>query len=103
MQFKEGAQVFSYEIQREGGEDVMYLNYMGAPYVPNLAVSGEVMARTVDALVESSNVSRIVFVQQRNYNYDFQEVSLLLEVAQLYIYLVRQEGILSYNKLVLNS
>jgi len=81
----------------------MYLNYMGAPYVPNLAASGEVMARTVDALVESPNVSRIVFVQQRNYNYDFQEVSLLLEVAQLYIYLVRQEGILSYNKLVLNS
>jgi len=99
--FKKGTALYAYEIMREAGQDVMYINYLGSPYVPNLADSGEVMARTVDSLIESPNVSRIVFVQQRNYAYDFKEVNLLLEIAQLYTYLMKQEKILSPEKLVL--
>ena len=100
MNFKEGAALYSYETQREGGEDVLYVNYMGAPFVPSVADSPEVMERTVDALIENPNVSRIVFVQQKNYNYDFRETSFLLEISQLYVYLIRQERILSKEKLV---
>jgi archaeal flagellar protein FlaI len=103
MQFKEGAALYSYETQREGGEDVLYVNYLGAPFVPSIADSPEVMERTIDALIENPNVSRIVFVQQKNYNYDFRETSLLLEISQLYVYLIRQERILSKDKLVTNS
>ena len=65
MQFKEGTPLHSHEVQREGGEDLLYINYMGAPYVPSLAESPEVMERTVDALIENPNVSRIIFVQQK--------------------------------------
>jgi len=101
MMFKKGTVLFAYETIREAGENVMYVNYLGAPFVPNLADNGEVMARTVDNLIESPNISRIVFVQQRNYNYDFSEVSLLLEIAQLYNYFLKQEKILSPEKLVL--
>jgi len=99
MMFKEGAAVYSYEIMREAGQNVMYVNYLGARYSPNLAESAEVMARTVDNLIESPNVSRVVFVQQRNYNYDFMQISYLLEIAQLYIYLIKQEKILSPERL----
>ena len=88
-----------YEIKREGGEDVLYLNYLGAPYVPNLADSPEVMERTIDVLAENPNVARIIFSQQKNYNYDFRETSYLMEIAQLYTYFMKQERILSKNKL----
>lgn len=57
------------------------------------------MAKTVDALIESPNVSRIVFVQQKNYNYDKQETNYLIEIAQLYVYLIKQEKILSRQSL----
>jgi len=100
--FKENTPLFAYEVIRESGENVMYINYMGATIVPSLARYPEVMARTIDALIETPNVSRIVFVQQRNYNYDFSEVSMLLEIAQLYTYLIKQERILSPEKLVLS-
>ena len=93
--------MYAYEILREAGQDVMYINYLGSPYVPNLAENPEVMARTVDSLIESPNISRIVFVQQRNYNYDFSETSLLLELAQFYTYLVKQERVLSPERLIL--
>lgn len=100
MEFRKGAPLYSYEIRREGGEDVIYFNYLGASFVPSLSDQPEIMARTVDALIESPNVSRIVFVQQKNYNYDFKETSLLLEIANLYVHFVKQENILSREKLV---
>jgi type IV secretory pathway ATPase VirB11/archaellum biosynthesis ATPase len=65
-----------------------------------LADYPKVMDMTVDALIENPNVSRIVFVQDKNYNYDFEETSSLLEIASLYVYLMKQERILSHNRLV---
>lgn len=100
MQFESGEKLFSYEVKKEAGEDVIYINYLGAPYVPSLSEYPEVMERTVDALIENPHISRIVFVQQKNYNYDFKETSFLLELAQFYVYLIKQEKILSQEKLV---
>ena len=96
---KGGQTLYSYEVRREGGEDILYINYMGAPFVPSLAESPEVMEKTVDALAENPNVSRVVFLQQKNYNYDFKETNFLLEIAHFYTYLVQQEKILSKDKL----
>jgi type IV secretory pathway ATPase VirB11/archaellum biosynthesis ATPase len=103
MKFKEGTPLYSYEVKREGGEDVIYVNYLGASYVPSLSDSPEIMGRTIDILIENPNVSRLVFVQQKNYNYDFKETSYLLEIAQFYIYLIKQEKILSQEKLITNN
>ncbi len=103
MQFKEGTPLYAYEVQREGGEDVLYINYLGAGFVPSISEHPEVMEMTLDALMENPNVSRIVFVQQKNYNYDFNETALLLEVAQLYVHLVKQEKVLSQEKLVTSN
>jgi type IV secretory pathway ATPase VirB11/archaellum biosynthesis ATPase len=100
MQFEKEEALYSYEVKREGGEDVLYVNYMGAPYVPNLVDYPEVMERTIDSLIENPNVSRIVFVQQKNYNYDLRETGYLLEIAQLYMSLLKQEKVLSQERLV---
>src|SRR3989338_5151534 len=99
MMFKQDAPLYSYEIVRESGENVMYINYLGASFVPSLIDSFEVMARTIDNLKEESNVSRVVFVQQRNYSHDFSQVKMLVEVADLYDFLIKQERIVSPEKL----
>jgi len=97
--FKQDTPLYSYEVVRESGENVMYINYLGANFVPSLVDFPEVMARTIDALAESSDISRIVFVQQRNYSHNFSQVKMLLEVASLYEFLVKQEKIVSPEKL----
>ena len=99
MQFAEGEKLYSYEVKKESGEDILYINYLGAPYVPSLAEYPDVMERTVDSLIENPHVSRVIFVQQKNYNYDFRETSYLLEIAQLYVYLIKQEKVLSHSRL----
>jgi flagellar protein FlaI len=103
MQFEKEEALYSYEVKREGGEDVIYINYIGASYVPSLAEHPEVMERTVDSLIENPNVSRIVFVQQKNYNYDFKETGYLLGIAQLYVYLLKQEKVLNQEKLITSN
>lgn len=95
----QGKKTSNYDVRREGGEDILYIDYLGAPYVPSIADSGDVMARTIDALTDNPNVSRVIFVQQKNYNYDLEQTSMLLEVAQLYTYLVKEERILSRDRI----
>ena len=99
MMFKGDAALYSYEVIRESGENVMYINYLGANYVPSLVGSSDVMARTLDNLKEDPNVSRIVFVQQRNYSHDFSQIKLLLEISNLHEFLTKQENILAVEKL----
>lgn len=99
MVFKMNSPLYSVEMENKGGENLLYINYLGAPFTPSIAESPEVMARTVDSLIENPNVSRVIFVQQRNYNYPFEQVSLLSEVAQLYNFLMKQERVLSPEKL----
>ncbi len=102
MMFKKGAKLYSYEIRRESGEDVAYINYLGAPIVPSIAKYPEVMGRVIDLLIASPRVSRVVLVQQRNYNYGFEEVKLLKEIAQLYNVFLKEKKILSPKRLSSN-
>ena len=103
MPQSEGKALYSYEVKREAGEDILYMNYLGAPFVPSLADSPEVMERTISALIKNPNISRIIFAQQKNYNYDFKETTFLLEITHLYTYLLKQEKILSREKLSLGQ
>ena len=99
MLFKQGTPLYSYEVIREAGNQVMYINYLGALSVPSLAENPDIMARAVDLLTEAPNITRMVFVQQRNYSYDFTQVTLLQEISNLHTFLTKQERILSPLKL----
>ena len=99
MTDKEENKLYAYDVRREGGEDVLYINYLGTPYVPSISDYPEVMEKVTDALIENPNVSRVILSQQKNYNYDLRETGILLEIAQLYIYFLKQEKILSQEKL----
>jgi len=99
MLFKKGTPLYSYEVTREAGSQVMYINYMGASSVPSIADDPEIMSRGMDLLIGAPNISRLVFVQQRNYNYSHSETFMLQEIANLHIYLTKQEKILSPAKI----
>ncbi len=101
MVFNLKSPLYSVELQRKEGESILYINYLGASFTPSISESAEVMSRTIDALIENSEVSRLIFVQQRNYNYPYEQVYLLGEIARLYTFLIQQEKILSPERLML--
>jgi hypothetical protein len=101
MQFKPGSPLYATEVEREQGEDVLYINTLGAPLVPSISDNPLIMARSIEYLADNPNVSRIVFTQQRNYSYPTQQIFLLAEIARVYNFLIKQEEILSPQKLSL--
>ena len=104
MLFKPNTPLYSYEVIRESGNQVLYVNYLGANFVPSIVDNPDIMSRTIDLLSQTANISRLVFVQQRNYVYSPSQTFLLQEISNLYIYLTRQEKLLSPTKLsIMNS
>src|SRR5262245_26374523 len=101
MQFKKGSPVYATETERRHGEDILYVNAIGAPFVPSIAENASIMSRTIDLLAENPNVSRIIFVQQRNYSYPPNQVMMLAEIARIFNFITKQEEILSPMKLAL--
>jgi len=90
---------FNYEVKREGSDDILFVDFKKSRLLASLAENPIVMEKTIDALIENSNVSRIVFSQEKNYDYNFKQTNYLLEIASLYTYLMNQEQILSHKKL----
>ena len=72
---------WEYEILREGNENIIRINVEDWPYVPSIEDNALAMALTIDRLVEVPSVHRIVFVQRKNYVYDYVQTQLLLEIA----------------------
>lgn len=90
---------WGYEVLKEGNENVIRINVEEWPYVPSIEDNALVMALTIDKLVEVPSVQRIVFVQRKNYVYDYAQTQMLLEIAALYNRLVKQKRALSIGTL----
>ncbi len=90
---------WGYEVLKEGNENVIRINVEDWPYVPSIEDNALVMSLTIDKLVEVPSVHRIVFVQRKNYVYDYAQTQMLLEIALLYNRLVKQKRALSVGTL----
>lgn len=80
-----------YVISQEGNEEVMKVNCINCNYCPSIEDNTVCMAKTIDKLVESPSVARIIFSQSRNYDYGYDQTQTLIEIANLYSYLVKQK------------
>jgi len=87
------------EIIREGAETFLRFDYENVPKVPSIEDDPFVMASTIEKLVEVIGVSKIIFYQKRDYEYDFDQVQILNEIAVLFTQLTRQKEIFGYEAL----
>lgn len=95
MLFGKKTETCGYELVKEGQEDIMRINCLRCSYVPSIADNALCMMRTIDKLVESPSVGRIIFAQKRNYEYSYEQTQMLVEIANLYNHLVKQKRALS--------
>ncbi|MBS3176105.1 type II/IV secretion system ATPase subunit [Candidatus Woesearchaeota archaeon] len=85
------AEPAAYEIIREGEDVILRIDYEGYVIVPSIEDNAIVMARTLDVLTEVGHVTRIVFVQKRDYEYEGMQVELLLEIAEVYKRIIKMD------------
>ena len=94
-----GKKVCSYEIIR-GGEDVtLKINCERCSSLPSLEDNPQCMSRTITKLIEAGNVTKIVFSQKRDYEYDFDQTQILVEIAKLYKKLAKKKSLFDYSGL----
>jgi len=91
--------VFSYDLIREGDEIILRIDCEKLPYAPSLEDNEKVMGKTIDILTEAGTVTKIVFVQKRDFEYDYGQTEMLVEIAKLYTQLIKRKDIFSYHAL----
>ncbi|MBU0980646.1 MAG: type II/IV secretion system ATPase subunit [Nanoarchaeota archaeon] len=88
-----------YDIIREGDDTILRVDYSQQPKMPSLEDSGECMANTVHSLLENPRVTKIIFNQNRDYEYDQNQTELLHEMARLYDSTVKNKDMFSLKAL----
>ncbi|MBN2454024.1 type II/IV secretion system ATPase subunit [Candidatus Woesearchaeota archaeon] len=92
----------SYDIVREGEDTVLRADYESCPFFPSLEESEICMSRTADKLVENPGITKIVFFQKRDYEYDYDQTRLLTEIARLHNRLLKQKELFDVRALGLD-
>jgi archaeal flagellar protein FlaI len=88
-----------FKIEREGEETILRVDCEKQNMVPSIEDSASMMAFVIERLIENKAVTKIVFFQKRDYEYDYQQVRLLSEIAQIYNKLIKQKELFSYETL----
>ena len=80
-----------YDIIREGEDIILRVDCEGCSFFPSLEDEPRLMGMTMDMLAEAGTVTRLVYVQKRDFEYDEGQVVLLAELANIYKSLVKQK------------
>ncbi len=84
--------VFETEIL-EGG--VLRMNCLGSIYGSSLEDSDVIMSKVMDVLVAEKKITGIILAESREYEYDFPQTKLLLEIANALTEIMREKKIIS--------
>ncbi|TKJ17568.1 hypothetical protein CEE44_03475 [Candidatus Woesearchaeota archaeon B3_Woes] len=93
--FDKEKELFAYDVIREGEDITLKINCETYTRTPSLEDDPVLMAKAIDILAATGTVTKIVFVQTREYEYDYSTAKMLLEIAKLYNQFIKQK-ILSY-------
>lgn len=88
-----------YEIIRETDDVILRIDYDKQLDLPSLEDNPEVMSFAIDAIVDVGDVTKLVFYQKRDYEYDTAQTQILVEVAHLYKKLMKQKELFKFNNI----
>ncbi|MEM4710434.1 MAG: type II/IV secretion system ATPase subunit [Candidatus Woesearchaeota archaeon] len=96
MLFNNQSSSSTFDILHEGDETILRIDYDNSLEIPSIEDSESCMSDTIDKLISNRNVTKIVFYQRREYEYDYNQTRLLLEIAKIYSYLIKQKHLFNY-------
>ncbi len=89
----------NYSITKEGVDNVLKVSYLGVPRIPSVEEDSLCMAKTCELLASNPNITKVIFTQKHDFEYEYDQVRLLLEVAKLYKRLIKQKDLFSLSSL----
>ncbi len=84
------AKDIEFSIDRVGEETLLRADFSKSSMVPSIEDSEFTMSKVIERMAQTSGITKIVFFQKREYEYDYQQTLLLNEVARIYSRLSRE-------------
>ncbi|MBI4450627.1 Flp pilus assembly complex ATPase component TadA [Candidatus Woesearchaeota archaeon] len=81
----------SYTILREGEEIILRIDAEACSFFPSIEDNPTAMAMAIDIIAEVGTITKLVFAQKRDYEYDYSQALLLTEIARLHKQFVKQK------------
>jgi archaeal flagellar protein FlaI len=88
-----------YEVLKEGADNVLKINYLNIPRVPSIEDDAICMAKTCELLMANPSITKVIFSQKHDYEYEYDQIRLLIEIAKIYKQLSKQKDIYSFQSL----
>lgn len=88
-----------YEVSKEGADNVIRVNYANVPRVPSIEDDPLCMAKTCELLMSNPNATKIVFAQKHDYEYEYDQIRILIEIAKIYKQLIKQKELFSFQNI----
>jgi len=93
----------SYDVIKEGEDTVLRIDYENALEVPSLEDSEQCMADTIEKLMANRNVTKIIFSQKRDYEYDYAQTRIIAEFSKVYANMLKHKDVFNYRSMALNE
>ena len=90
----------NYQVVREGEDTILLIDYENILRIPSIEDDALTMSTIIDKLIEVKNVTKIIFSQKRDYEYDYNQTLLLVEIANLYNILVKQKQVFTFTSAI---
>ncbi len=84
-----------YDIVKQGQEEILKIDASIWPYSPSIEDNPVVMSKIIERLSEFPSTARIILIQKKNYEYDYEQTQSLIEISNLYKHLIKQKKILA--------
>ncbi|HDJ96803.1 MAG TPA: hypothetical protein ENG45_01885, partial [Candidatus Aenigmarchaeota archaeon] len=80
-------------------DGILRIDCLNSPYGVTVEDSEVVMSVVIDKILEVRKVERIILAETREYEYDFEQTRMLVEIANVYDKLLNQVKILSLSRI----
>ncbi len=88
-----------YDLFKEGPDNVLRVNYVSVPRVPSIEDDPLCMAKTCELLMSNPSATKIIFNQKHEYEYEYDQIRLLIEISKIYKHLIKQNEFFSFQNL----
>ena len=75
---------FANSVEHEGENKILTIRAEKCTFPPSIEYSAICMGKVIDLLLKNSGITTIKISQLRQYEYDYAQVSLLVEVSEIY-------------------
>ncbi len=84
------------EVIHEGEDVILKINCSKCPLVPSLEDTPTCMSTVITKIAENQDITKVIFTQNRDYEYDESQIDLIKEIAKIFRRLVKDKSMLSY-------